>query len=54
MKQNDKKFIRAAIAAAQRSRKNGNFPFGAILVDDKDNILIEKEYIPGLFFKEKI
>jgi hypothetical protein len=41
MKQNDEEFVRAAIAAAKRSRKNGNFPFGAVLVDDKDNILIE-------------
>ncbi len=40
---NDLMFIRAAISVAHKSRENGNHPFGALLVDDNGNILLEAE-----------
>lgn len=40
---NDLMFIRAAISVAYKSRENGNHPFGALLVDDNGNILLEAE-----------
>jgi tRNA(Arg) A34 adenosine deaminase TadA len=43
MSENDTKFMRAAIDVAQRARDNGNHPYGAILVDDQGNILLEAE-----------
>jgi tRNA(Arg) A34 adenosine deaminase TadA len=44
----DEDFLRRAFAVAKRARANGNHPFGAILVDDVGNVLIEKEngYMP--------
>ena len=39
----DLRFLRYAIKVAQRSRENGNHPFGAVLVDGDGNILIEAE-----------
>ncbi|KNC77853.1 hypothetical protein SARC_09696 [Sphaeroforma arctica JP610] len=39
----DLKFLRIALEVAARSRKNGNHPFGAIIVDENDNILCEGE-----------
>jgi tRNA(Arg) A34 adenosine deaminase TadA len=36
-------FLRAAIRVAQQARDKGNHPFGAILVDDGGNILLEAE-----------
>lgn len=35
--------LRRAIAVAQRSRLHGNHPFGAILVDDNNEVLLEAE-----------
>lgn len=43
MNADDQKFMRIAIDIARRSRDNGNHPFGAILVDDAGQILIEAE-----------
>jgi tRNA(Arg) A34 adenosine deaminase TadA len=43
MSTNDQKFIRLAIEIARRSRDHGNHPFGAILVDDKEQVLLEAE-----------
>lgn len=37
------KLIRAAIDIARRARGNGNHPFGALLVDEAGNILLEAE-----------
>jgi tRNA(Arg) A34 adenosine deaminase TadA len=44
----DEDFLRRAFAVAKRARTNGNHPFGAILVDDVGNVLIESEngYMP--------
>ena len=39
----DQKFIRLAIEIAQRARDNGNHPFGALLVDQSGQILLEAE-----------
>ena len=39
----DLKFMRYAIEVARRSRDKGNHPFGAILVDQMGQILIEAE-----------
>jgi tRNA(Arg) A34 adenosine deaminase TadA len=35
--------LRQALAVAQRARDNGNHPFGAILVDEADQPLLEAE-----------
>lgn len=43
MNPNDEKFLRQAIAVAQRARDNGNHPFGAVLVDEKGVVLLEGE-----------
>jgi len=40
---NHEKFIREALKIAQRARDHGNHPFGALLVDEDDNVLIEAE-----------
>jgi tRNA(Arg) A34 adenosine deaminase TadA len=37
------RFIRTSIQIAQRSRDHGNHPFGALLVDERGQILIEAE-----------
>lgn len=39
----DERFIRAAIQVAHRARENGNHPFGALLVDQNGNVLLEAE-----------
>jgi tRNA(Arg) A34 adenosine deaminase TadA len=39
----DLAFLRRAIAVAQRSRANGNHPFGALLVDETGAVLLEAE-----------
>lgn len=36
----DKHFLRLALQKAQEAREDGNHPFGAVLVDDKGNILL--------------
>ena len=43
MKESDLKYMRLAIEVAQRARDNGNHPFGAVLVDDQDTVLLEAE-----------
>ena len=43
MNETDQKFLRRAITVARRSRENGNHPFGAILVDESGNVLLEGE-----------
>jgi len=47
--QHDDHFLRRAFAVARRSLTHGNHPFGAILVDDQGNVLIEAEngYMPA-------
>ncbi|MYI56443.1 MAG: nucleoside deaminase [Acidimicrobiia bacterium] len=39
----DEAFLRRAIEVSQRSRANGNHPFGAIFVDRDGNVLLEAE-----------
>jgi tRNA(Arg) A34 adenosine deaminase TadA len=45
----DQHFLRRSFEVARRSMRHGNHPFGAILVDDKANVLIETEngYMPA-------
>jgi tRNA(Arg) A34 adenosine deaminase TadA len=45
----DAHFLRRSFEVARRAMKNGNHPFGALLVDDKGNVLIEAEngYMPA-------
>lgn len=43
MNERDVEFLRAAFAAARRARENGNAPFGAILVNENGEILLEAE-----------
>ena len=42
---NDLDYLRRAVAISQRSRANGNTPFGALLVGSKGEILLEQENI---------
>jgi len=39
----EKKYIRKAIEIAQRARENGDHPFGALLIDENGQILLEAE-----------
>jgi len=39
----DKEFIKITIDIARKARENGNHPFGALLVDEKGNILLKAE-----------
>jgi tRNA(Arg) A34 adenosine deaminase TadA len=39
----DLQHLRTAILVAQRAREHGNHPFGAILVDENDQVLLEAE-----------
>src|SRR5260370_38611371 len=45
----DEHFLRRSFAVARRAVINGNHPFGAILVDQNRNVLIEAEngYMPA-------
>jgi len=43
MELDDKKYIRIAINLAQQARDRGNHPFGALLVADNGEILLEAE-----------
>lgn len=43
MNQKDPKFLQAAIKTANSARENGNHPFGAVLVDQKGEILLRAE-----------
>ncbi len=39
----DERHLLAAIELARRARENGNHPFGALLVDGDDNVVLEAE-----------
>lgn len=43
MKSADVEHLRTAILVAQRARERGNHPFGAILVDENEQVLLEAE-----------
>jgi tRNA(Arg) A34 adenosine deaminase TadA len=45
----DEHFLRRSFEVARRAMTHGNHPFGAILVDQSHNVLIEAEngYMPG-------
>lgn len=43
MQANDLRFIRTAIEIARNARNKGNGPFGALLVDENDHIVLEAE-----------
>ena len=43
MKNTDLQHLRTAVQVAQRARDHGNHPFGAILVDENDQVLLEAE-----------
>jgi tRNA(Arg) A34 adenosine deaminase TadA len=43
MKDSDLQHLRAAIAVAWRAREHGNHPFGAVLVDDRDQVVLQAE-----------
>jgi len=43
MNDNDLQHLRTAIRVAQNARNHGNHPFGAILVDEDNQILLEAE-----------
>lgn len=39
----DLHYLRRALAVAQRAREHGNHPFGALLVDEENQVLLEAE-----------
>jgi tRNA(Arg) A34 adenosine deaminase TadA len=43
MAESDLKFMREAFAVAQRARAHGNHPFGAIIVNESGEIILEGE-----------
>ena len=43
MNNKDLEHLRTAIAVAQLAREHGNHPFGAILVDEKNEVLLQAE-----------
>jgi tRNA(Arg) A34 adenosine deaminase TadA len=43
MNEDDLKYMRCSIDIARKSRKNGNHPFGSILVDQEGQIMLEAE-----------
>ena len=43
----DQKFIRLAIQISRKARKHGNHPFGAILVSEEGEVLLEAENTVG-------
>ena len=43
MKDTDLQHLRTAIEVAQKAREHGNHPFGAILVDENDQVVLEAE-----------
>jgi tRNA(Arg) A34 adenosine deaminase TadA len=43
MDDNTLRFVRAAIGIARNARENGNHPFGALLVDQMGNSILEAE-----------
>ncbi len=47
LSEQDLRFLRQAIEVARRSRANGNHPFGAVLVDEHGQVLLEAENSVG-------
>ena len=47
LSQQDLHFLRRSIEVARRSRVNGNHPFGAVLVDEHGQVLLEAENSVG-------
>ncbi|MGL5438081.1 MAG: nucleoside deaminase [Lachnospiraceae bacterium] len=45
MKMSHEEYLKRAIEVSRQSRKNGNTPFGALLVDGDGNIIMEQENI---------
>lgn len=45
MKREHSYYLRKAVEVSMRSRKNGNTPFGAVLVDSEGNIIEEQENV---------
>jgi len=43
MNDSDTQHLRTAIEVAHRAREHGNHPFGAILVDEKNQVLLQAE-----------
>jgi len=43
MNETDLKHLRTAIEVARRAREHGNHPFGAILVDENNQVLLDAE-----------
>src|SRR5205085_4758795 len=43
MEWDDLRFLRRAIAIAQQARDHGNHPFGALLVDAQQQVILEAE-----------
>jgi tRNA(Arg) A34 adenosine deaminase TadA len=43
MDEQDRKFLRASFEVARNARMKGNHPFGAVLVDEKSQIVMEAE-----------
>lgn len=43
MNPTDLEHLRTAIDVAQHAREHGNHPFGAILVDENDQVLLQAE-----------
>jgi len=43
MAEHDMRFLRISFAVARNARKNGNHPFGALLVDEHSQIILEAE-----------
>ena len=43
MNKTDLKFLRSALAVAWRAREHGNHPFGAVLVDAHNQLVLEAE-----------
>jgi len=43
MNETDRRLLQRAIEIAGSARANGNHPFGALLVDDRANVLLEAE-----------
>jgi tRNA(Arg) A34 adenosine deaminase TadA len=43
MDENDMKFMRVAIGLARKAREKGNHPYGAVLVDEQGEIILEAE-----------
>jgi tRNA(Arg) A34 adenosine deaminase TadA len=43
IREDDQKFIRAAIELARSARSKGNHPYGALLVDEHGDIVLEAE-----------